>query len=111
MIAATAAAAAAIANLSPTSMTGDKDEALSSLSASDGNDKRVGPQGEKEEEEEEVVVAMSTAHERILARVPDSVELPNFRTFGLLDVRPEPFVPPPFGVTFLGELFPFGSLR
>ena len=38
----------------------------------------------------------------ILARVPDTVELPNFRTFGLLDTRPEPFVPPPFGVTFLG---------
>jgi len=28
--------------------------------------------------------------------------LPNFRTFGLLDTRPEPFVPPAFGVTFLG---------
>jgi hypothetical protein len=38
----------------------------------------------------------------VLARVPDSVELPNFRTFGMLDTRPEPFVPPAFGVTFLG---------
>jgi glyoxylase-like metal-dependent hydrolase (beta-lactamase superfamily II) len=38
----------------------------------------------------------------ILARVPDSVDLPNFRR--MLDVKQaeKPFVPPTFGVTFLG---------
>jgi len=45
----------------------------------------------------------------VLARIPDSVELPNFRTFGMLDVRPEPFVPPAFGVTFLGTSHGFDA--
>ena len=38
----------------------------------------------------------------VVARVPGAVELPNFRTFALLEKHVEPFTPPDFGVTFLG---------